>query len=491
MLNYIIDIITNSFSIKIDSEIDKRIIREELRAYGSNLYNRLRVTKNYLYRKEPIDTYQNYLPLTLSSGNDKIKIIEPSEFIQNFSKVIILGTAGSGKTTLLRYITLRCIDQEELYPIYIELRNYNKSTSFSEFVGSIVSDKYKGEILDVFKIPKFIFILDGYDEIDYTSGIETIYQIEKFISKYDSNKFIISSRKGTNIESLSQFKVFEIRPLSQNDIVKYVERLRLPVDKTNKFYDHLKSDLLSKHYLTTPLLLSVYINYVMSTNDFEMRSNSSIFFRNIVDTLFSRHDSVSKLGFVRNRLSGLTKDELESVSSTLAFRAFIQNINHFTLDSLNADLSKIKDHLSLIFENEKLVYDLTITVNILIRDGNYYFFPHILIQEYFAALFISRLPSYAKRDFYTNIPLKNKIRLSPTILSFLYEIDKQSFLKNYLKPSIEKEDFDNLNYNFIIIFLDNIGLKDKSRRNTLEYIESEIKDFATSSNYLKDILDLE
>lgn len=438
MMNSTINRIIDNLLSGMMPHSSKLKLQDDIKSYISNLYESFRLTKNLLFRNEPVDFYQNYLPLTLVGNGEHIRFNKPDAFLDEYKKIAILGNAGSGKTTLLRYITLQTIDFDSSVPIYIELRHFgNQLLSFEDFISNNITDEFETEIKELFRHGKFLFLFDGYDEINFVEGENTISQIENFITKYNKNNFIITSRPGTNIESLNQFHVYEIAPLNKNDISIYIERLQLSNSKKDIFYQSIDDDLYFHQYLTSPLFLSIYVNYIVSHNDLNIPKKKSIFFRNVIDTLFSKHDAVSKLGFVRNKLSGLNKDELEVVSIILAFRSLITSTNSFSKDILIKELELIKRNQNLSFENDKLIYDLTISVNILIVDGDYYSFPHILLLEYLASLFIARLSANQKSSFYQKILAANKIAISSSLLTFLYELDYQPFLKEFLIPAVD------------------------------------------------------
>jgi len=143
------------------------------------------------------------------------------------------------------------------------------------------------------------------------------------------------------------------------------------------------------------------------------------------------------LGIVREKLSGLNKDELETISTILAFRAFTGSTISITKDKLYNELELIKKNTKLLFENENLIYDLTITVNILIIESGYYSFNHIVFLEYLTCLFISRLSTEKKAKVYQQLINSERISMSTSFMNFLYELDNLPFVKYYLIPKLE------------------------------------------------------
>ena len=448
MINFVFDRVIDQIISSIRDRKDASILEQELYRYSSTLYDKLRLTKNIIFRNRPVDFSENYIPLNLISGEEIINSDNILNVLEGRKKIIIQGAAGSGKTTLLKHIAIDCYDKGVGYPIFLELRNFNEEKSnFEKFVKNSISENES--ISTLFDNGDFVFMFDGFDEINFVQGKDVIAQIDKFISKYNRNKFIFSSRPGTNIESLNHFYVYEIKPLSTEDIFLFVRKMELTNKVRNNIFDHLNSDQNFYKYLTNPLFLSLYINYIEyhSTND--VPSRKSVFFRNILDTLFSQHDSVSKLGFVRDKLSGLNRDQLEHVASILAFRAFISSKNSFSTDLLYNELNLIRRSTSYSFENENLIYDLTITVNILINDSGYYSFTHIVLLEFLSAIFISRLQKEKKENLYIKLSNSPKIFFSSTFLTFLFELDYRNFCIYFVIPFIDNHNSkaSNLNEN--------------------------------------------
>ncbi|CAH0242684.1 NACHT domain-containing protein [Chryseobacterium sp. Bi04] len=465
MNRYLIDnIINNDLMYMLNEEI-RLSLRNDLENYISSQYNKLKLTKSIIFRNTPVDFYDNYVPLTLINPQHHLRVDDPYQLMLKFQKIGIIGSAGSGKTTLLKHIALQTFEREELFPIIIELRNYNSSSlSFEDFVAQQISKVNFELIKKLFKSSNFIFLLDGYDEIDYMKGNNFINQIDSFVTNYSSNYFVISSRPGTNVESLSPFYIFEIAPLNFNDISFYVEKLKIPYDKRNKILKSINSEDEFIDFLTNPLLLSLYI-VTYSAIGYEFLPNKSIFLRKVIDYLFTVHDSVSKLGYVREKLSNLNVDSLEKISSILAFRIFFSTKYSLSKDELYKEFDLIKKSTEFYFENDKLLYDLTITVGILIDNGNYYSFPHLSILEYLTANFVSTLNEKNKTNLYNTMNTKNIQLLSVSFFEFLYELDRDYFLKLFLIPAIDKLIENKYDFNENIYKDESFLVKEFLRRN--------------------------
>ena len=169
-------------------------------------------------------------------------------------------------------------------------------------------------------------------------------------------------------------------------------------------------------------------------------------------------------------------------------------------DDIYKEFDVIKRTTKINFENEKLLFDLTITINILLDEENHYTFPHILILEYLTCLFISRLDNIFKKEFYNKLARNNRIYMSQNFYDFLYELDYKYFtkyyvitlLKNYLDNtihSINKEDFYNMKNETIIPYIvEKYGAR-YDLYETLNLLEAEFLDDNNSfSNVLFDVL---
>ena len=202
------------------------------------------------------------------------------------------------------------------------------------------------------------------------------------------------------------------------------------LDRKNKSY---------YEFLRNPLLLSMFI--IAFENHPEIPKRKSAFYRNVYDTLYSRHDGVTKNSFPREKLTRLQREDFENILSIFSYLTLLDGRYSFTYEYLTDILNKVKISSNYNYVTENIIYDLRTSISLLILDGFEYYFPHRSIQEYFTALFISNLPSNKKKKAYDN--LSGVLKKSSTDDSFNFwslclEMDNVKFISAFLNPQLKR-----------------------------------------------------
>mgnify|MGYP005811861121 CR=1 FL=1 len=161
----------------------------------------------------------------------------------------------------------------------------------------------------------FVFFFDGYDELNSTIKSKTTQDIDSFVQKYPSNKFVVTSRPYTSVDLLPLFSNFYVCDLEPSEIAAFVKK-QIPdseselagkiITAINKIENRSYNS-----FLSNPLLLSMFILTFQSYSDIPQKRSE--FYDQVFDTLFSIHDAVSKLAYVREKVSGLSKDQFEEI----------------------------------------------------------------------------------------------------------------------------------------------------------------------------------
>ncbi|MBK7762041.1 MAG: NACHT domain-containing protein [Bacteroidetes bacterium] len=413
--------------------------------YIDNYYDRYYKTKTFIYRDEKVNFYDIYYPVTIkNTKNEAVNIIDIIALFEKIRFLTIIGTAGSGKSMLMKYIFLETVKTHSKIPIVVELRNLN------DFDGTITDYIYK--ILTKNKLAanekiieqllsegKYLFLFDGYDEIYSTSKDKITNELEEFIDNFNMNCFILTSRPGANAESLQRFDNFYVQPLDTKQINEFVhlqfknhdnlESVGKIISVINKEKDNEYTE-----YLSNPLLLSMFI---FTFNSYpELPRSKSKFYWNVFDTLCTKHDAFTKKGFwLHERKSKLLNEDFEKILQWFSYISIFSGKYNFDQAFLKSNLILIKDKLKLICSIDDLVYDLTVSISILIQDGTEFTFPHKSLQEYFTALLISNLNRNQKEEIYTKKFEKlnsNTNGGNANLYKLCSELDRDIFLKDFI-----------------------------------------------------------
>lgn len=393
----------------------KQAFSNRIIEYQSEEYKRNYYSKTILHRAEPKKLDEFYIPLKIVRV-DKRKHFDKKTSTDSckalFTKtkyVTLIGSAGSGKSTLVKYLYTNCIDQGFKIPIKIELRylnDYKKGITnyiFDEIfkyqkIG--VSTNIVERLLDS---GNFIFFFDGYDELNSTIKELTTSEIDNFVKRYNENNYLITSRPYTNIDLMPLFTNYHVCDLEEGEIAAFVKK-QLPSDE-NEIAEKIiktinkKENIGYRTFLSNPLLLSMFILTFQSYADIPQKRSD--FYDQVFDTLFSVHDSMSKLAYVREKQSGLNKEQFEEVLRLFSFLSFFDEKFLFPQNYLEEKLNIIKSKKkSILFDNTKIITDLQIAIGILNLEGLDYTFPHRSLQEYFAASYIEHLSPHNKKTIY-------------------------------------------------------------------------------------------
>lgn len=443
---------------KIGADL-QQIAQNRLLEYQTIEFRKNYFTKTLLHRTEPVRLLDFYQPLYISkqlatNSIKKSKKISTSKISNLFEKtkyITLIGSAGSGKSTIVKYLFINSVETEFKIPIKIELRYLNdyksgiKDYIFNE-IFLFQKLGFTQQIIErLLNSDSFVFFFDGYDEINSSIKETVTRDIDNFISRFPENYYLITSRPYTNIDALPLFSNFEVCDLDDKEISTFVQK-QVSVeselaDKINKAISNIDNGSY-KQFLSNPLLLSMFILTFQSYS--EVPQKKSDFYGQVFDTLYSLHDSVSKLSYVREKLSGLSKESYEDVLSLFSCISYFDGKFLFNLEYLENILNTIKSTKKIPFENNKLIEDLQVAIGILNREGLDYTFPHRSLQEYFSAKYISSLSEKNKTVMYTQIKtsiLKDWFYVlnNYNFLTLLAELDQNNMIINLSLPLMQSE----------------------------------------------------
>ncbi len=418
-----------------------------LTEYTTQFLDKFSKTKTFLHRDERFQFYDIFFPVDIKdlSTRKNFNSIDVKMFFKDTNYITIIGNAGSGKSMLMKHLFLSSIKTCSRIPIFIELRYLNDfKGDISDYIHAILLKnkiaRNEKIIERILKEDYFIFLLDGYDEIYSNRKDDITKEIEDFIDQYSNNHFVITSRPGANAESLERNRNYNVSRLNSKQIKEFIElQLKFVENKEDSIKKVL--DVINKNdnkefkeYLSSPLLLSMFL-FTFSSYP-ELPKKKSKFYWNVYDTLSSKHDSLTKKGFWQHeRKSKLQSDEIEKVLEWFSYISLFKGQYSFDNNYIYNTLNQIKTSLKLSCDVNDLIYDLTVSIAILVKDGLEYKFPHKSLQEYFTASLISKLPPDKKENLYnTKMNQLKRFTLggNQSLFNLCFEMDKVCFSKFFI-----------------------------------------------------------
>jgi len=190
-----------------------------------------------------------YVSLRLAAGNDANArdFHLPEIFDGKDRRLVVLGPPGSGKTTLLDYLTLvfaghvPSVLRERLgrpLPFFARLRSLGEEGAGSvlELLSSSTPVKLpEGYVERRLRRGGSIVLLDGLDEVlDQDLHRRAAEGISSLVREYPENGYIVTCRVAGWRNQLPDFRTYEIRELSDDDVRQFVGAWYREVLRTQK-----------------------------------------------------------------------------------------------------------------------------------------------------------------------------------------------------------------------------------------------------------------
>ncbi|WP_197461640.1 NACHT domain-containing NTPase, partial [Acetobacter malorum] len=285
----------------------------------------------------------------------------------------------------------------------------------------------------------FIFILDGFDELNTEIRDKIQENIFEIRSKYPKNSLILSSRPDERFGSWNEFNIYSISKLTKEKCLNLINEL--PYDKgvKKRFYDKVKNELYDEYrdFLVYPLLVSIML--LTFEECAHIPNKITEFYNQAFDTLFYKHDAL-KEQYKRKFYTALTKDEFKLCFSAFCSIGYLNQKYAFTEELIKEYTEKSLNYSSTITPSMKnrsnvdnFIKDMTESVCLIQKDGLEYSFVHRSFQEYFTAIFISKTNNDNK------VKLLNKFykRKNDSVIPMAFELDRENIEKLWILPSLK------------------------------------------------------
>lgn len=411
----------------------------EIERYLMYIKDRYRNTKTLFYRTAPVRLMDIFIMPNLCShisGSDRI--ISPyqmSDLTSISNKGLVVGNGGSGKSTLLKYLLLKVLEDGKQIPIYFELRNIIARRDLNLLDNLFEEIKKSGCLISKetyiygLETGRFILFLDAIDEANNSSNL--ISELNS-LSNFEPLTIYITSRPmDVNRDVLSKYKIFNILPFNQEQIVSFLNKIYY---SDEHFYLEIKDEIINyinnnATQLNNPLLIGIVASTFDSFNYVDIIEQSNSLVETMINTLWTRHD-YTKGGYKRE--TSFSKDILLSVCTTIGINAVLRGIYVFDKESIVAWLQK---HRYVYKDTEEIIFDL-VNIGILTRhfvEGKEGFsFVHRMFRVYFASKYIIDCSD----DMYKKIVellIQNKNQSE--LLDNIYDTDKSRFALKVVYPA--------------------------------------------------------
>jgi len=310
----------------------------------------------------------------------------------NSAKALIYGKAGIGKTTFCKYIAYRW-SKGKLYRefeniVYIALREWKDNGLESIIKKIYFKERYKDEAIEIYQ-SKTLFLFDGYDELLDTSLLHGA------IKKYNLQNYIITSRPyGYRKSDFDVNEVFETIGFTDENVIAYIDKFFEEKSHRTNLENFLKQNINIKHIAYIPLMLemicSLWREEAKSNQPFLSPMTMTELYSKVVDNMFSKYywsenrkdESVHEwenredikhfLGKIA--FEGLKKQRIQFDGEFITKIIKKEEMAFLKNSVINSGFLKTENKDKSILGNKEIE------------------FPHLTFQEYFSALYVSKLP---------------------------------------------------------------------------------------------------
>lgn len=412
--------------------MDKSSLQSHIKA----TYERCTKIKTLINRDEPVDLLSLYVNLKFRSAHKAFDDFDLIERMDDLKRIVISGTGGGGKTIFMKYLWISLFENPKgRVPIFVELRRLNEGSndrldlyiyhSIVDTQASLSQKEFEAGV----KAGRFVFILDGFDEIEEKKRDTLEQQILALAHNNPDLTIVVSSRADTRFDAWQAFSIFHVQPFSKVQTNELIGKLHYDRTIKKKFSDRVRRDLYDKHqsFLSNPLLTTMML---LTFDQFaDIPEKIHLFYDQAFDTLFAKHDA-TKEAYKRRMYTQLSIDVFKRVFSSFCLATYYDE-KYSVSDS--ECLSYLKKCLKIdqsSIDPSSYLKDLTESVCMLQRDGMDLVFAHRSFQEYFSAYFLARV-SNANLD-----AVLKKIARRPTdnVIKMLYDMDQDFFERSLSCP---------------------------------------------------------
>lgn len=403
-------------------------------------YEKCSRVKTLLYRHDPVHLLKIYVPTKFETRQTHENMSDIN-LIENAStgnrRYIITGLAGSGKSIFTKFLCLELIKRQNIFPIFIELRDLNDEHEPSilhliqKRFSSVTGDFTLSQLQYGLRQGVFFLILDAFDELNLNIRPKIEREILEISETYIKCGLVVSARPSPVFDSWPNFSEATVLPLSEHSVAELITKLEFDHIIKEKFLTRLP-ELFSTHseFLSNPLLATMML---LTFDQFgDVPNKIHIFYEQAFLTLFYTHDAL-KSAFVRQSYSKLPVDDFRRYMSAFCYITYLDEAFVFDRESLSKYAKMAKSIEQINVDESLWLKDLTDSLCLLVVDGDSISFAHRSFQEYFAALFFVH-NEIADEDIIDELFL----RIPDDVCSLVFSLDKNKMETDYIIPILQR-----------------------------------------------------
>lgn len=385
-----------------------------------------------------------YFPLTLEEyrNEDKKWIVNENcyDILEVYNRLLIVDMAGMGKSTIVKYFACQGINLNKSIPIVIELRKLGKNQTILEYIQKQINSLNKNikieEIVNILVKGHFVIFFDGYDEIANENKSDVLDTIQEFTSKANNTKIVITSREEDDLNSLGEFKCVNIKPLTEEEAYKLIEKYDNHGEVSEKLIKRLEEDSsmdVLREFLQNPLLVSLL--YKTFEYKEEIPYKKIGFYEQVYVALFNDHDKTKGSAYVHEKKTKLDKYQFEQILRAFGFLCLKKDKVEYSDQLIHQLLEQsIKRFGWLKISVDDFLSDVTHAVPFIQKDGNEYKWVHKSFMEYFASCFIC-FDNKKLEEKHLNKMISEEYGMKYyNVLDFCYELDTLGFRRYVIWP---------------------------------------------------------